>query len=242
MEVVQNYESGLEREPSLHDDPESKYTAPHTTPPIQPPFPANTVIGLRRSTFLLVFALAVVIIAAAVGGGVGGSMAVSKAKRDCLNGAGASPTHVSSGNNTGSASPSASNPSYLTLPSTTIAWGLPTPSVALPDCSRGTYSTILAPESFAIHCNSDNPGGDILWIVTSDLYLCIEACGAWNSQPGGSNNSVSTPCQGVLWFPSWSNGRTDGFETYNGSPVNCILKNNMDGLAYSNISYAAVRQ
>lgn len=39
------------------------------------------ICGLRSSTFWLALTLAAVIIAAAVGGGVGGSMAVAKAKK-----------------------------------------------------------------------------------------------------------------------------------------------------------------
>jgi hypothetical protein len=39
------------------------------------------ILGLRRTTFTLATALVLVIIVAAVGGGVGGSMAVQNAKR-----------------------------------------------------------------------------------------------------------------------------------------------------------------
>jgi hypothetical protein len=43
--------------------------------------PERTIFGVRRATFFLSLALVFVIIAAAVGGGVGGSLAVQNAKR-----------------------------------------------------------------------------------------------------------------------------------------------------------------
>lgn len=44
----------------------------------------RTICGLRGTTFCLVLALIFVIIAAAVGGGVGGSLAVNSAKKYCI--------------------------------------------------------------------------------------------------------------------------------------------------------------
>jgi hypothetical protein len=183
----------------------------------------SKILGLRRSTFFLLCALVVVIAAVAIGSGVGASMAVSKAKRDCSSGA----TTTS-----GSAS------SYLSLSPTTVPWGLPTASVALPDCTKSTYTSILAGSTFNIFCHSDNNGGDILWILTSTFDLCIEACGAWQAQPQGSHSNIT--CAGVVWFPTWSNGRTDHLGSYDGKPVNCILKNDMRNQAPLNYSYAAI--
>jgi len=48
------------------------------------PEPERTIFGVRRTTFFLSLALAIVIIAAAVGGGVGGSMAVENARKYVL--------------------------------------------------------------------------------------------------------------------------------------------------------------
>jgi hypothetical protein len=63
--------------------------APNLPPPVKPdanypqhwPAQERTILGLRRPTFFLSLALAFVIIAAAIGGGVGGSMAVENAKK-----------------------------------------------------------------------------------------------------------------------------------------------------------------
>jgi hypothetical protein len=43
--------------------------------------PPQTILGLRRTTFFLSLALVAVIIIAAVGGGVGGSLAVQNARK-----------------------------------------------------------------------------------------------------------------------------------------------------------------
>ncbi|KAG7045093.1 hypothetical protein JMJ77_0009181 [Colletotrichum scovillei] len=63
---------------------ESSYYAP-TTPETYSSIPVEkerTICGLRPATFVLSVLLATVIVIAAVGGGVGGSLAVQKAK-DC---------------------------------------------------------------------------------------------------------------------------------------------------------------
>jgi hypothetical protein len=85
-----------------------------------------------------------------------------------------------------------------------------------------------------------NNGGDIMWVLTGTIDLCIEACGAWNKQPEGELSNIGTNCTGIVWFPAWSNGRADGL--FHGMPVNCILKNNMNGIEPQENCYAAVLQ
>jgi hypothetical protein len=53
-------------------------------PPHGPTKPEPTILGVRRTTFILSVILIFVIIVAAVGGGVGGSMAVKSAETNCL--------------------------------------------------------------------------------------------------------------------------------------------------------------
>lgn len=48
--------------------------------PLPPLVPGAKILGLRRQTFWLGLILLVVVVAAAIGGGVGGSLAVQKAK------------------------------------------------------------------------------------------------------------------------------------------------------------------
>lgn len=45
-----------------------------------PPLAKSKILGLERQTFLLVLVLVIVIIAEAIGGGVGGSLAVQNAR------------------------------------------------------------------------------------------------------------------------------------------------------------------
>lgn len=49
----------------------------HAVPP--PPTPEKKILGVRRTTFILSLILLIVVIAAGVGGGLGGSMAVTNA-------------------------------------------------------------------------------------------------------------------------------------------------------------------
>ncbi|KAK3370632.1 hypothetical protein B0H63DRAFT_318830 [Podospora didyma] len=54
------------------------------SPPIQLQVPERRILGLRRATFFLSVALLALIIAAGVGGGVGGSLSVKNAETRCL--------------------------------------------------------------------------------------------------------------------------------------------------------------
>jgi len=58
-------------------DSELKQTAATTTPQVE----EKRILGLKRPTFILSALLAVLITAAAVGGGVGGSYAVAQAQK-----------------------------------------------------------------------------------------------------------------------------------------------------------------
>jgi hypothetical protein len=214
--------------------------------------PPHKTYHVRRSTLLLI-ALLLLIIAAAVGGGVGGSVAVKNAKTACLSKlASTGPAGQALGNSvlassataaasSGSAKASATaSAGLLYLPATTVAWGSVETSVPLPNCNQKTYTSQTYGATFSTSCEMENLGGDILWIVTPAFDLCIEACSAWNKQPAGSVTSINATCAGLIWFPSWTNGRLDNFMT--GAPVNCILKYTMAGLAPSSGRYAAVLQ
>ena len=211
---------------------------------------------MRRSTLLLLSALLFVIIAAAVGGGVGGSLAVKNAKAACLSklaspgaagqtlgssaiASSATAAVTATGSESAKSSATAAG-GVLNLPATTVIWNSVETSVPLPDCNQKTYTSLMFGGTFGISCQMENLGGDILWIVTHAFDLCIEACSAWNKQPAGSSTSINASCAGVIWFPSWTNGRLDNFLT--GAPVNCILKSTMTGLAPSSGRYAAVLQ
>lgn len=75
---VQPYSSGeQDQEQRGHFLPQSG--AP--SPGLEKPTPKRRICGLRRPTFFLTVALLAVIVIAAVGGGVGGSLAVKNAKR-----------------------------------------------------------------------------------------------------------------------------------------------------------------
>ncbi|KAI9722683.1 MAG: hypothetical protein M1812_001614 [Candelaria pacifica] len=180
----------------------------------EPPPPSRTICGLRPATFWLALALGAVIIIAAVGGGVGGSLAAKRSS--------SKPTPLPSQSGT-QATTVTVLPARLDTPSTTTtsqataaATGLLdyTPpgasnvtTLAL-DCNtlNNTISRVQVPgidASFEVRCSNDQRGGspandagtikDILPLTMYTLQDCMLACVSWNSISGKIN------CRGVTF-------------------------------------------
>jgi hypothetical protein len=170
----------------------------------------NEICGVRRVTFGLLCLLCLVVIGAAVGGGVGGSLAVENARK--ANIPSSAPSRIAS---------SGVAPSFLVRSTTT--WGplaTDAPFTGCPANNRSIYTTIVNGENFQIFCDLDTSIPDLLWIITPTFQLCIEACSSWNNQ-GRTTGKAATSCAGVAFVPSWRNGDAEG------TPADCFLKPSM---------------
>ncbi|KAI0426676.1 hypothetical protein F5Y09DRAFT_318222 [Xylaria sp. FL1042] len=148
--------------------------------PLPVPIREQTICGVRRVTFLLSVALAVVIIAAAVGGGVGGSLAVQNAKSTCMGDKNGDLTVIT----TTVTAPAATTTSAT---STTGPLVVPTGVVKL-DCpdltndiaiSLGADSWVFTPA-----CGTDYTGSDFGAVIAYSFHDCLQACAAHNHFSG----------------------------------------------------------
>ncbi|KAH7380959.1 hypothetical protein BKA64DRAFT_713513 [Cadophora sp. MPI-SDFR-AT-0126] len=181
----------------------------------------RTMCGVRPVTFVLSLALVLVILAAAIGGGVGGTMAVNNAKSENNNKAAISTititTTASPATGTiASASASASGSSSSTSASII---SVPTAGTVALDCpnidNTELRMTLVETSVFTVICGRDYPGAknDILAVTVYSLTDCARACASYN------RNSGSKDCKGAAFKNDLS---------YN-VPVNygnCWLKNN----------------
>jgi len=184
-----------------------------------PPIPEDSrpkerkIWGLRTTTFWLSLALGIVVTAAIVGGGVGGSIAVSNAKTPIA--------QVQSAT-------SASSTTSTSL--ATTAWGPVATGQAFTGCpaaNSSIYTSKFNPTRFELVCGLEipyNSTSDILYALTSTLELCVELCATWNEM-ATTNGKAAVPCAGVSFRPSQLNGDV------NGSPIDCALKSYATGLS-----------
>ncbi|KAI1822401.1 hypothetical protein F4861DRAFT_389588 [Xylaria intraflava] len=148
-----------------------------------------TILGVRRPTFFLSVALAIVIIAAVIGGGVGGSLAVQNAKSSCENTHGPAPVALTITNAAPSAAPSA------TATSTGGPLVVPTGVVKL-DCPNITddINIVLGTDVwvFTPVCGVDYTGSDFGGLVAYSLHDCLEACASHNHFSGKNECTAIT--------------------------------------------------
>jgi hypothetical protein len=179
-------------------------------------------------------------VAAAVGGGVGGSLAVNNAKTQCLQSNACAAQAQSASSSVASASSTSPSVSAMSTTSSsssvastsvaTTAWGpLATqlPYTGCPGDNNTIYTSTLNPSKFQIVCGMDIPftgTSDLISAVTPTYELCMELCASWNDQ-GKNNGNATVPCKGIAFIPTHVNG--DG----QGNPIDCVLKSYATGLA-----------
>ncbi|KAK6837978.1 hypothetical protein PG987_006259 [Apiospora arundinis] len=172
-----------------------------------------TIYGMSRTFFIALVVLAVVTIAAAIGGGVGGSMAVRSAYNEGAKGA-------SNDIRAGTASE----------PSSSVAAAAAATSAASPTISGGSTLALNCPKltgekvtikfgsdyeaSFTLACGLDKPGrGFDLFSATVYTYTdCMRLCVSYNRA------SRSKSCQGVSFGADLSDNVAKVY-------ANCFLKN-----------------
>jgi hypothetical protein len=181
-----------------------------------------------------------VIVAAAVGGGVGGSLAVNNAKTQCLQSSACAAQAQSAGSVTASASSTSSTSGATSTTSSssssastsvaTTAWGPLQTTLPYTGCTANNntiYTSTLNPSKFQIVCGMDIPftsTSDLIYAITPTYELCMEMCASWNDQ-SKSNGNATVPCKGIAFIPTHVNG--DG----GGNPIDCVLKSYATGLA-----------
>lgn len=177
--------------------------------------------GVAPLAFGLIVILALLVVVAAVGGGVGGSIAVKNAKdasKAQLAELSASLAVFTSAASQGASSTATSAQFAVT----NLAWGpvleSPLPYTGCPQANTTLYTSISGPQTWRIYCQLDMPGNDMLLTNTPNLQLCIETCANWNMQ----KDSVKISCKGVVFIPNdilGAHERTIG-------PSDCYLKSN----------------
>lgn len=165
--------SGFSPNPHSALSPGQQAPTPQYAPPISSP--EKKILGLRRTTFILVLLLLLVIIGGGVGGGVGGSMAVNSAyDRGLKDG--------SSG--TGSTSGSSPTPTGLVAPPpTTGSLELDCPNLndttqqVSPDNKIARFRTTCG-----VNYSSAQGSTDITVLPAYSYRDCMLACAAFNNR------------------------------------------------------------
>ncbi|KAF6831802.1 hypothetical protein CMUS01_07189 [Colletotrichum musicola] len=197
----------------------------------QPPFPqsevtekkeSSKICGLRRPTSYLALVLAFVVIAASVGGGVGGSYAVyqtrNKSQADAQATEAVTVTVINAD----------ATPTQATGTATGTATGLdtriPTPTLGLLplDCPNLTGKTMTVNVGgktwgYDLECGGDNTGSgiDITAVVSYSLRDYLLACSSYSSREGAT--SGIDPCAGVQF-------NADMLDLLGSFSGNCFLK------------------
>ncbi|TGJ82604.1 hypothetical protein E0Z10_g6165 [Xylaria hypoxylon] len=154
-------------------------------PSFSSPAPERTICGVRRATFFLSIALVVVIIAAAVGAGVGGSLAVQNAKSACISNTTDEPTVVTTMVTAAVVTMTVTAAAVTTRSATSTSGPLVVPTgVVKLDCpgltddmaiSLGTDSWVFTPT-----CDLDYSGSDFAAVIVYSFHDCLQACAAHN--------------------------------------------------------------
>ncbi|KAH9869905.1 hypothetical protein J1614_006826 [Plenodomus biglobosus] len=166
------------------------------------------VLGLRQRNFWILIFLALVVLCAAIGGSVGGTLAVQNARSNAIldtssnsnpetSPSPSSPSSSSSSpptNTPATPSPPTRLPSNTLLPPSTTATPFPsnTPYTPLPatlvptidnSCASPTL-TAFNGASYACSPDSNFFGADITGIIAYTLQQCVDACSTMNEVAG----------------------------------------------------------
>ncbi|KAL2062869.1 hypothetical protein VTL71DRAFT_5941 [Oculimacula yallundae] len=225
LEVSQSGQHQVTMGDKFHaDQPQSAVPPQYYYPsPEQDVRKERTILGVRPATFFLSLALVVVILVAAIGGGVGGTMAVNNAKSANSNGAALTTTVLStytttiaatatdaSASGTGTPSSTSTTASIITVPTAgTVALDCPTIDGTQIRMALGSTTSV-----FDLVCGRDYPGSrnDIVALTVYSVDDCARACASYN------RNSGSKFCKGAAY-------RSDLTRNIPVNFGNCWLKN-----------------
>ncbi|KUJ11646.1 uncharacterized protein LY89DRAFT_710127 [Mollisia scopiformis] len=190
-----------------------------------PPAQGHDVGG--QTFWILAGVIGIVVVAAAVGGGVGGSL--GSKSTNTKNAASTSTAQIASTSSSSTPSSLSSSTSTIPLSTSTITGGSPEYTL-LSDCpsSNNTFYTVNVGQEMsfrkicgAAYLNAIN-GGDVVNVRTLSLDDCIVECATYNFQNktaiAAGNNNV---CNSVCWRNTFTNddfpGQCFGFTTQNSS-------------------------
>jgi len=177
----------------------------------------KAILGMRRKSFWrLILILGTVIIAAGVGGALGGVLAnrknVNKASQQPdptqSSGAATSSPAITNGGNSGAAKTTTPTPTTATPSPISISLVVGPSSTLISDCpssNQSVYSVQVSHTTFAFRkfCGLSFPNTlsateALVNQITDSLDSCIELCAAWNIAQATVSNSSSI-CQAVCW-------------------------------------------
>lgn len=129
--------------------------------------------GLPGSVFVVITGLLILLVAVAIGGGVGGGVMV----RRC-------------------------NDRLQACRDNITAEASAIPETGCPDIAGQTYTT-SSRYVFRRRCSGAGIGGDLVGVVVSSWELCMEACGLRNFYAAHDSDSGDKACLGVSFSPEW---------------------------------------
>ncbi|KAF4632585.1 hypothetical protein G7Y89_g5538 [Cudoniella acicularis] len=178
----------------------------------------GTFCGMRGTTLVLTIALITVILAAGIGGGIAGTMAVDNAKSANIKTVTSTTTLTPTGCSISAAASSATaTPTTgITVPTTGfLALNCPSLSASNEIITLGTLSS-----TFGITCGQDftpvnGVSSDIVAVISYSLHDCAQACASYNRDSG------KLACKAATF-----NSDLTSIGTNYGT---CFLKNNTGG-------------
>lgn len=178
------------------------------------------ICGLRRKTFWIVLAVvAVVVIGAAVGGGVGGALSNRSSASASASASASSSSGVSS------TAPTPTEPSSVSVTTTTLVGPTQTLLRDCPSSDNTLYEVSFGADQFEFRkmCSIKlaGNGDNVVSVKTANLDDCINRCANYNNENRTEIASGSSGvCNAVCWRHSLSSdwpGQCFGFSTQNSS-------------------------
>jgi hypothetical protein len=165
----------------------------------------RAICGIRRTTFLLLVIVAVLIVAGGIGGGVGGSIAVQKARNSAPDSSFVNPSLNLIQNVFKDVMltlpvllyslPSSVNVTVTATAPTATQFPVTAPKLSCPQNNNTVYAAANGGK-FVVTCNADAPNNDLAYFNnTSNLNDCIEHCAYYNRQ------GPSVPCVAAVLAP-----------------------------------------
>ncbi|KAH7392147.1 hypothetical protein DE146DRAFT_634318 [Phaeosphaeria sp. MPI-PUGE-AT-0046c] len=174
---------------------------------------SRTILGLQKRHFVIYLTVLLFVVAATIGGSVGGAFAVQQSRK--------APKEVLASDG------STTTPSASSLPSSSGIFYVPPPagSVLAIDTQCASKLQSWDHSTYSCHSGQDIPGqGDIAAMTAYTIQQCIDACSSMSTIPGAPK------CRAVAI------GKTLSHEYNVNKGANCWLKN-VTGQMSSNTDY-----